>query len=76
MGASKSSAKISYSPEGAPPDIGTNTTRLLVADVTEGQVTEVERRTTITTLDEGLDATGRLATVWVTQALADECGGT
>ena len=42
-------------------DIGTNTTRLLVADVTDGQVTEVERRTTITTLGEGLDATGRLA---------------
>ena len=42
-------------------DIGTNTTRLLVADVTEGNVTEVERRTTVTTLGEGLDATGRLA---------------
>ena len=42
-------------------DIGTNTTRLLVADVTDGQVSEVERRTTITTLGEGLDATGRLA---------------
>ena len=42
-------------------DIGTNTTRLLVADVTNGKVTEVERRTTITTLGEGLDATGRLA---------------
>jgi exopolyphosphatase / guanosine-5'-triphosphate,3'-diphosphate pyrophosphatase len=42
-------------------DIGTNTTRLLVADVTDGNVTEVERRTTITTLGEGLDATGRLA---------------
>ena len=42
-------------------DIGTNTTRLLVADVTDGKVTEIERRTTITTLGEGLDATGRLA---------------
>ena len=42
-------------------DIGTNTTRLLVADVTDGRVTEVERRTTITTLGEGLEATGRLA---------------
>jgi exopolyphosphatase/guanosine-5'-triphosphate,3'-diphosphate pyrophosphatase len=42
-------------------DIGTNTTRLLVADVTDGKVNEVERRTTITTLGEGLDATGRLA---------------
>jgi exopolyphosphatase/guanosine-5'-triphosphate,3'-diphosphate pyrophosphatase len=42
-------------------DIGTNTTRLLVADVTDRRVAEVERRTTITTLGEGLDATGRLA---------------
>ena len=42
-------------------DIGTNTTRLLVADVDDGQVIEVERRTTITTLGEGLAASGRLA---------------
>jgi exopolyphosphatase/guanosine-5'-triphosphate,3'-diphosphate pyrophosphatase len=42
-------------------DIGTNTTRLLVADVVEGGVGEVERRTTITTLGQGVDQTGRLA---------------
>jgi len=42
-------------------DIGTNTTRLLVADVEDGEVTELERRTTITSLGQGVDATGRLA---------------
>ena len=42
-------------------DQGTNTTRLLVADVDDGAVTEVERRTIITKLGQGVDATGRLA---------------
>jgi exopolyphosphatase/guanosine-5'-triphosphate,3'-diphosphate pyrophosphatase len=42
-------------------DIGTNTTRLLVAERRGGEVVELERRTTITTLGEGVDATGRLA---------------
>ena len=42
-------------------DIGTNTTRLLVAEVEDGQVVELERRTTITRLGQGVDATGRLA---------------
>ena len=42
-------------------DIGTNTTRLLVAEVEDGQVVELERRTTITSLGQGVDATGRLA---------------
>ena len=42
-------------------DLGTNTTRLLVCDVRDGQVAELERRTTITRLGEGVDATGRLA---------------
>ncbi len=42
-------------------DIGTNTTRLLVAEVEEGEVVELERRTTITSLGQGVDATGRLA---------------
>jgi exopolyphosphatase / guanosine-5'-triphosphate,3'-diphosphate pyrophosphatase len=42
-------------------DIGTNTTRLLVAEVEDGQVSELERRTTITSLGQGVDATGRLA---------------
>ena len=42
-------------------DIGTNTTRLLVAEVEYGQVVEVERRTIITRLGQDVDATGRLA---------------
>ena len=42
-------------------DIGTNTTRLLVAEVEDGDVVELERRTTITSLGQGVDATGRLA---------------
>jgi exopolyphosphatase/guanosine-5'-triphosphate,3'-diphosphate pyrophosphatase len=42
-------------------DLGTNSTRLLVADVVDGELTEVARRLTITRLGEGVDATGRLA---------------
>ena len=42
-------------------DIGTNSTRLLIADVGDGQVGERERRTTITRLGQDLEATGRLA---------------
>ena len=42
-------------------DIGTNTTRLLVAEVEDGDVVELERRTTITSLGQGVDASGRLA---------------
>jgi exopolyphosphatase / guanosine-5'-triphosphate,3'-diphosphate pyrophosphatase len=36
-------------------DLGTNSTRLLVADVEDGTVREVERRLTITRLGEGVD---------------------
>jgi len=42
-------------------DIGTNTTRLLVAEPQDGEVVELERRTVITRLGQGVDATGRLA---------------
>jgi exopolyphosphatase / guanosine-5'-triphosphate,3'-diphosphate pyrophosphatase len=42
-------------------DIGTNTTRLLVAEIEDGHVVELERRTTITSLGQGVDASGRLA---------------
>jgi exopolyphosphatase / guanosine-5'-triphosphate,3'-diphosphate pyrophosphatase len=42
-------------------DIGTNTTRLLVADVEGGDVVELERRTVITSLGQGVDSSGRLA---------------
>ena len=41
-------------------DIGTNTTRLLVAE-RDGDIVELERRTIITRLGQGVDATGRLA---------------
>jgi exopolyphosphatase/guanosine-5'-triphosphate,3'-diphosphate pyrophosphatase len=44
-------------------DLGTNTTRLLVADVADGRVDEVVRRTTITRLGEGVDARCRLLPV-------------
>ena len=42
-------------------DIGTNSTRLLVADVQDGRVTELERRSVVTRLGQGVDATGALA---------------
>jgi exopolyphosphatase / guanosine-5'-triphosphate,3'-diphosphate pyrophosphatase len=41
-------------------DLGTNATRLLVADVVGGDVREVLRRTRITRLGEGVDARRRL----------------
>jgi exopolyphosphatase/guanosine-5'-triphosphate,3'-diphosphate pyrophosphatase len=42
-------------------DLGTNSTRLLVARVEGGRVEQVERRSTVTRLGQGVDATGRLA---------------
>ncbi len=45
-------------------DIGTNSTRLLIAEVEDGRVTaELERRTTITRLGAGVDKDGSLADV-------------
>jgi exopolyphosphatase / guanosine-5'-triphosphate,3'-diphosphate pyrophosphatase len=44
-------------------DLGTNATRLLVADVDDGEMTEVQRRTTITKLGEGVDSRRRLLPV-------------
>src|SRR5439155_22423425 len=41
-------------------DIGTNSTRLLVANVEHGRVETIERRTTVTRLGEDVDRTGRL----------------
>jgi exopolyphosphatase/guanosine-5'-triphosphate,3'-diphosphate pyrophosphatase len=41
-------------------DLGTNSTRLLVAEVKGGGVEELERRTNVTRLGEGVDASGRL----------------
>ncbi len=43
-------------------DIGTNSTRLLVADVRgDGEVCELERQSTVTRLGQGVDASGALA---------------
>src|SRR5213082_632067 len=41
-------------------DLGTNSTRLLVADVSDGRVDEVVRRSVVTRLGEGVDARRRL----------------
>jgi len=54
-------------------DLGTNSTRLLVAEVEDRRVIELERRTIVTRLGEGLEATGRLgdaAMARVSEALA------
>jgi exopolyphosphatase / guanosine-5'-triphosphate,3'-diphosphate pyrophosphatase len=44
-------------------DTGTNSTRLLVADVDDGRITDVERDTRITRLGEGVDERRRLLPV-------------
>src|SRR2546423_15314007 len=41
-------------------DLGTNSTRLLVAEVENGRIDEVARRLTITRLGEGVDSRRRL----------------
>ncbi len=50
-------------------DIGTNSARLLVADVEGGRVAPVERRSTVTRLGRGVDLSGRLAA----EAIEDAC---
>jgi exopolyphosphatase/guanosine-5'-triphosphate,3'-diphosphate pyrophosphatase len=50
-------------------DIGTNSTRLLVADVEGGRLRELERRSTVTRLGRGVDTSGHLAT----EAIEDVC---
>jgi len=42
-------------------DCGTNSIRLLVADITDGSLTDVVRRMEIVRLGEGVDKTGRLS---------------
>jgi exopolyphosphatase / guanosine-5'-triphosphate,3'-diphosphate pyrophosphatase len=42
-------------------DIGSNSTRLLIADVDESGATQVERRTNVTRLGDGVDQSGRLS---------------
>jgi exopolyphosphatase/guanosine-5'-triphosphate,3'-diphosphate pyrophosphatase len=51
-------------------DIGSNSTRLLVADVDGGRVSVVERRSTVTRLGRGVDLSGRLAAEAVEAACA------
>src|SRR3954451_5409212 len=50
-------------------DVGTNSTRLLVADVEGGVVSQVERRSTVTRLGRGVDLSGHLAN----EAIEDVC---
>ncbi len=50
-------------------DMGTNSTRLLVADVTDGEITELERRATVTRLGRGVDTSGKLSA----EAIDDVC---
>jgi len=49
--------------------MGTNSTRLLVADVVDGEVRELERRSTVTRLGRGVDTSGQLAA----EAIEDVC---
>jgi exopolyphosphatase / guanosine-5'-triphosphate,3'-diphosphate pyrophosphatase len=44
-------------------DLGTNSTRLLVADVDDGRIRELARETTVTRLGEGVDSRRRLLPV-------------
>jgi exopolyphosphatase / guanosine-5'-triphosphate,3'-diphosphate pyrophosphatase len=50
-------------------DIGTNSTRLLVADVDGSEVSEIDRRSTVTRLGRGVDTSGTLAA----EAIEDVC---
>ena len=51
-------------------DIGTNSTRLLIADVEGNGVYEVERRTTVTNMGRGVDHTSTICS----DAVEDVCG--
>ncbi len=42
-------------------DIGSNSTRLLIAEVADGRVTEVERQSRVTRLGRGVDLAGQLS---------------
>jgi exopolyphosphatase/guanosine-5'-triphosphate,3'-diphosphate pyrophosphatase len=58
------------SPRVAVIDIGSNSTRLLVADVEGGRVTPIERRSAVTRLGRGVDLSGQLAA----EAIEAACG--
>ncbi len=51
-------------------DIGTNTIRLLVADVVDGAVVPRERRAAVVGLGRGVDATGRISADAIGRAVA------
>jgi exopolyphosphatase/guanosine-5'-triphosphate,3'-diphosphate pyrophosphatase len=51
-------------------DLGTNSTRLLVAEVRDGELEELERRTNVTRLGEGVDAEGRLSDAAIGRVLS------
>ncbi len=52
-------------------DVGTNSTRMLIAQVGDGRIVrELDRRTSVTRLGEGVDAAGRLADEAVARVLA------
>jgi exopolyphosphatase / guanosine-5'-triphosphate,3'-diphosphate pyrophosphatase len=50
-------------------DVGTNSARLLVADVSDGRVSPAERRSRVTRLGRGVDLSGRLSA----EAIEDAC---
>ncbi len=50
-------------------DMGTNSTRLLVADVEDGSISELDRRSTVTRLGRGVDTSRQLAT----EAIEEVC---
>ena len=50
-------------------DIGTNSTRLLIGDVSGTSVTEIERRTTVTNMGRGVDHSGSICS----DAVDDVC---
>ena len=51
-------------------DLGTNSTRLLIAEVTDGRVRELERHSVVTRLGDGVDASGRLGEAGQARVLA------
>lgn len=60
-------------------DCGTNSIRLLIADVADGELIYVDRRTTIVRLGQGIDKSGRIAdeamdrTLKATREYAEAC---
>ena len=55
-------------------DCGTNSIRLLVADVHDGSLTDVERRMEVVRLGQGVDRTGRIAPDALERTLAAAAG--